>query len=160
MVAMFQKDLARAARAADTALSLNPNYAQATGVRGVIFIYSGEPDKSIPYIERTMRLDPLFREQYLHFLATAKFVAGDYVRAAEYFRERISVNPATDLSRALLAATLGHLDQAAEAGRIWRELMEINPKYSARDHIARLPFENPEDGEKIWQGLQKAGLAD
>ena len=160
MVAMFQKDLARAARAADTALSLNPNYAQATGVRGVIFIYSGEPDKSIPYIEPTMRLDPLFREQYLHFLATAKFVAGDYVRAAEYFRERISVNPATDLSRALLAATLGHLDQAAEAGRIWRELMEINPKYSARDHIARLPFENPEDGEKIWQGLQKAGLAD
>ena len=160
MVAMFKKDLARSARAADTALSLNPNYAQATGARGVVFLYAGEPNKAIPYIEQTMRLDPAFREQYLHFLATAKFVAGDYVRAAELFRERIAVNPDTDLSRALLAATLGHLDQTEEAGHIWRELMDINPKYSARGHIDRLPFENPEHGEKIMEGLQKAGLAD
>ena len=160
MVATFKKDLARAARAADTAISLNPNYAQATGARGAIFIYAGETDKAIPYIEQAERLDPANRDQYLHFLATAHFVAGDYVSAAEKFRERISVNPASDLSRALLAATLGHLGQVAEAGQIWRELMEINPDYSAEGHIGRLPFQNPQDAEKIRQGLQKAGLAD
>jgi len=97
MVAMFRKDLARAARAADTALSLNPNYAHAIGARGAVFIYAGEPDKSIPYIEQTIRLDPNSRDQYLHFLATAYFVAGDYMSAAEKYRERIAVNPATDL---------------------------------------------------------------
>ncbi len=160
MVATFKKDLARAARAADTALSLNPNYAQATGARGAVFIYAGEPDKAIPYIEQTIRLDPASRDQYLHFLATAYFVAGDYVSAAEHFRARISANPATDLSRALLAATLGHLDQAEEAGQIWRELMEINPQYSATGHIGRLPFANPQHAEKIREGLRKAGVAD
>ena len=57
-----------------------------------------------------------------------------------------------------LAATLGHLSRADDAGRIWRELMAINPAYSAPDHIARLPFQNPKDAGKFTEGLRKAGL--
>ncbi len=160
MVASFKKDLAQAARAADTALSLSPNDAPATGARGVVFVYTGEPDKAIAYLERGMRLDPAFQDQYLHFIAAAHFVAGDYERAADFFRLRIAANSSTDLSRGLLVATLGHLDQVEEAGRIWRELMEINPEYSAEGHIGRLPFQNPEHREKIREGLRKAGLMD
>ena len=107
-----------------------------------------------------MRLDPAFQQQYLHFLGTAHFVAGDYHTAEALFRDRISINPTTDLSRAFLASALGHLGKLDEAREVWRELKEINPRYSHREHIGRLPFKNPADAEKFGEGLGKAGLED
>ena len=159
-VAMFHKDYERWAHEADTALTLNPNYAPALNVRGTVHIYEGEPAQAIPYIERAMRLDPAFQQQYLHFLGTAYFVAGDYHTAEALFRDRISTSPTTDLSRAFLASVLGHLDKLDEAREVWRELMEINPGYSHAAHIGRLPFKNPADAEKFGEGLGKAGLTD
>ncbi len=158
LVAMWQKDYQRWADEADQALALNPNYALAVSARGIVYTFSGEPTKAIPCIEQAMRLDPAFKHQFIHFLGTAYLVADDYRTAAAQFRERISFNPSTDLSRAFLACALGHLGQADEAHRVWDELMEINPDYSFADHIARLPFRDPSDAEKFSDGLRKAGL--
>jgi adenylate cyclase len=158
MVAMNKKDYRRWADESEKALSLNPNYAPATVGRGTVYIYTGEPAKAIPYIERAMRLDPTLPAQYLHFLGTAYFVAGDYETAEKMFKDRIMANPHTDLSRAFLASTLGHLGRAEEARRVWQELKEINPRYSLADHIDRLPFKDPTDAEKIAEGVRKAGL--
>ena len=160
MVAMFNKDYERWADEADTALALNPNYAPALNIRGAVHIYEGEPAKAIPYMVRAMRLDPAFQQQYLHFLGVAHFVAGDYRTAEALFRDRISINPTTDLSRAFLASSLGHLGELDEAREVWRELKEINPRYSHAEHIGRLPFKNPADAEKFGAGLGKAGLKD
>ncbi len=158
VVAMFKKDYEQWAREADRALSLNPNYALALNARGIVHIYTGEPAKAIPFIERAMRLDPNFQPQYIHFLGTAHFVAGDYETAVALFEDRISINPTTDLSRAFLASALGHLGKLDEAGEVWRELKKINPKYSSADHIGRLPFKDPTDADKFIDGLRKAGL--
>jgi adenylate cyclase len=160
MAAMSKKDYRRWADESETALSLNPNYAPATVARGILYIYTGEPAKAIPYMKRAMRLDPTVPAQYLHFLGTAYFVAGDYETAAKMFRDRITANPNTDLSRAFLASTLGHLGRAEEARRVWQELKEINPRYSFEDHMDRLPFKDPADAERIAEGVRKAGLLD
>ena len=160
LVAMWKKDYERWADAADMALSLNPNFAPALNARGVVHIYTGEPAKAVPYIERAMRLDPAYQQQYIHFLGTSYFVAGDYETAATLFRDRISISPTTDLSRAFLASTLGHLSQPDEARKIWDELKEINPDYSFAAHIGRLPFKYPADAEKFTDGLRKSGIVE
>ena len=160
VVAMFRKDYERWANEADRALSLNPNYALALNARGLVDVYGGEPAKGIPLIERAIRLDPNSRQQHVHFLATAYFVAGDYETAAALFRDRIALNPNTDLSRAFLSSALGHLGKLDEARKVWRELEAINPRYSPVEHIGRLPFRNPADAEKFIAGLRKAGFAE
>ena len=76
------------------------------------------------------------------------------------FRDRISLNPTTDLSRAFLASALGHMGSLDEARGIWRELKEINPEYSPMAHIGRLPFKDPADAEKFTEGLHKVGIAE
>jgi adenylate cyclase len=97
----------------------------------------------------------------VHFLGTAYLVAGNYeAAAAVILKERVAITPTTDLSRAFLASALGHLGRAEEARQIWRELKEINPRYSYADHFGRLPFRNPADADKITDGLRKAGLAE
>ena len=158
IVAMFNKDYERWTSESERALSLNPNYSLALSVRGLVHLYTGEPTKAIPYLEKAMRLDPAFEHQYLHFLGTAYFVEGEYENAAIKFKERIAINPTTDLSRAFLASSLGHLDQIGEAQNIWRELKEINPDYVPKEHIDRLPFENAADAERFVDGLRKANL--
>jgi adenylate cyclase len=57
----------------------------------------------------------------------------------------------------VLASALGHLGEVDEARRFWRELMEINPKYSFRAHFGRQPFRQ-HDIEHVAEGLAKAGL--
>jgi adenylate cyclase len=159
LLGLWKKDYERWAHEADRALSLNPNYGHAHLARGLVHVYSGEPVKGIPYIEQAMRLDPA-QQQYRHFLGTAYLVAGNYETAAAILKERVAITPTTDLSRALLASALGHLGRAEEARQIWRELTEINPRYSYSDHFGRLPFRNPADADQLTEGLRKAGLVE
>ena len=105
-----------------------------------------------------MRLDPAWSQQYLHFLGTAYLLAGKYETAATLLRQRVLLVPGTDLTRAILTSALGHLGEIDEARRVWRELKEINPKYSFSEHFSRQPFRREEDVGRIADGLTKAGL--
>jgi adenylate cyclase len=158
VTATFNGDLDRAQSQIGLALSLNPNLAMAYNIAGSIRMYAGQPLEAIPVIERAMRLDPAANTQYLHFLGMANLLAGKYETAVALFKQRIALVPGTDFSRSALASALGHLGEIDEAHRVWRELKEINPKYSFSEHLSRLPFKREEDARRLADGLQKAGL--
>jgi adenylate cyclase len=160
VIAIWMRNLERARQQAEKALALSPNYAPAYGTLGHAEIYAGRPLAAVSFIERAMRLDPAFVQQYLHFLGLAYLVAGKYEVAAASFRERIRLAPGTDLSRGLLVSALGHLGETDEARRVWAELKQLNPRYSFAEHLARLPFSNPGDADRITEGLAAAGLPD
>ena len=159
LTAIFEKDFDRAQAEVDRTLALNPSSALAHNLLGTIRSYSGRPLEAIPAIEQAMRLDPAFRPQFLHFLGIAYLLAGKYETAAAMLRQRILLVPNTDFSRAVLAATLGHLGEIEEARRIWAELMKINPKFSFSAYIGRQPM-RPEDAERVVAGLAKTGLSE
>ncbi len=159
MTAGFSRDYARSKASIDKALELNPNHPGALLSRGAYEIFSGNAAAAVPTIELAMRLDPAGGSQYLHFLGLAHLMLGNYETATAHFRERIRLSPETDLSRALLASALGHLERANEAHQVWRELMDINPAYSFKVHMDRLPFVDPTKVETIAAGLTKAGIA-
>jgi adenylate cyclase len=158
LTAIFERDFDRAQAEVDRTLALNPSSALAHNLLGTIRSYSGRPLEAIPAIEQAMRLDPAFRPQFLHFLGIAYLLAGKYETAAAMLRQRILLVPNTDFSRAVLAATLGHLGENEEARRVWAELMKINPKFSFSAYIGRQPM-LPEDAERVVAGLAKAGLS-
>ncbi len=159
MVKINQGDLFGARASAETSLRYSPNHGAAHGAMGQIEIYLGNPQAAMLYIDRAIRLDPAFAQQFIHFRGMAYLVARDYAAATRAFRERIRLSPKTDLSRALLAASLGHLGETDAAHAVWAELMAINPAYSPTYHLGRIPFQNPQDRENILAGLAKSGLA-
>jgi adenylate cyclase len=158
--AIFMKNLERAEVEIEKALALSPSDSLALNARGALWTYRGQPDKGIPYIERSMLLDPAYSQQYLHFLGVAQFMAGRYETAAAHFRERVLQVPSTDFSRAFLAAALGQLGHIEEARQVWKDLKQVNPKYTVEGHLLRLPFQNEADLRRISDGLAKAGLPD
>ncbi len=160
VMAIWSRDLEGGKRESEAALAINPNYVNALGTLALVEVYSGNPEAAIPVAERCIRLDPGFAHQTMHFLGTAYLVAGKYEMAAATFRERIRLSPKTDLSRGLLVSVLGHLGEVEEARRVWSEVRQINPKYSFAGHLARLPFTNPADVDRIREGFVKAGVAE
>src|SRR6185312_5133266 len=142
----------------EEAVRLNANYALAYGTLGLTEVYLGHPLAAIPHLERAIRLDPVFSQQYQHFLGSAYLFAEQYDAAAAAFRERIRLSPQTDLSRALLIVTLGHLGEIDNARRIWEELRAINPKYTFAGHLSRLPLADPVDLERLKRGWSLTAL--
>ena len=156
--ALFLGDDQGSWEATARALAINPNFPGALNGRGVLCLYAGHPEDGIPDIERAMRLDPGFSQQYLHFLGLCHFMLGHDETAATMFRERILLAPNTDMSRSALTSALGQLGEVDEARKVWAELKAINPTYDFEEHMARMPFRRPEDVQRLREGLAKAGL--
>lgn len=158
VVAMWRRDLVTCKAEAETAAALNTNYSQAYGTLGLTEVYLGRPLEALPHIERAMRLDPVFTQQYQHFLGSAYLVARQYPAAAAAFRERIRLSPDTDLSRGLLIVALGHLGEVDAAREVREELRRVNPKYTFAAHLSRLPIANVGDLKELEAGWDKTGL--
>ncbi len=157
LVGAMQKNIAESAAANDKALSINPNHYDSLHLRGALNLYAGNPEAAIPDFELAMRVNPEMNHRGLQFLGMAHLLLGNHETAAAMFRERIILAPDTDIGRAMLVATLGHLGELDEAQRIWGELMEINPKYSPVEHVGR-NFVDTEYARPIIEGFRKAGV--
>ena len=146
--------------AIDRALSLNPNYVMAIGMRGINAVNSGAPLSGLPDLERALQLEPRAGHLYIHFIGMAYLLDRDFEAAVENFKARIAASPATDLSRGLMIAALGHLGRVDEAKEVRRALADINPGYSFAAHVARLPLKDPTAKDMLRAGYRKAGIED
>ena len=139
-------------------IALDPNFAQGHTAMGLALMYAGEPARALEPFAKAMRLDPHYPDIVLHFLAQANFSLGKYEIAAQQLLDRIARNPSTDASRMLLASCYGHLGRAEEARAVWAELLKVNPDFSLMQRARVLPYKNPDDFQRIQEGLAKAGL--
>ena len=121
-------------------------------------LYGGDPAGAIETIGAYMRLDPLFKDIVLQFLAEAHVALHQFDEAAAALQRRLQLNPNSATSHALLTSCLGHLGRIDEAQATWSKLMQIEPDFSL-DHRRRvLPFRNKADMELRDEGLRKAGI--
>ncbi|MER8374893.1 adenylate/guanylate cyclase domain-containing protein [Mesorhizobium sp. M1406] len=142
----------------ERALVLNPNFAEAHVARGEALYYSGRPEEALESFARGKTLNPYFPDVLLHFQALALFQLGRFDEAVDLLLQRLARNAVTDVSRALLAASYGHLGRLAEARAAWQEVLRVNPDYSLEYRRKVLPYKNPADFELMVDGLRKAGI--
>ncbi|MGX9576911.1 adenylate/guanylate cyclase domain-containing protein [Mesorhizobium sp. f-mel] len=143
---------------AERAIVLNPNFAEGHVALGEALYYSGRSEDALESFGRGKALNPYFPDVLLHFQALASFQLGRYEEAVDLLMQRLARNAVTDVSRALLAASYGHLGRFAEARAAWQEVLRVNPDYSLEYRRKVLPYKNPADFEHVVDGLRKAGV--
>jgi adenylate cyclase len=158
IVNLYSRRHDRAISEAERAIVLNPNFAEGHVSLGEIFLYSGRSEEALACFDGARVLNPYFPDVVLHFQALALFQLARYEEAVELLLQRVSRNPVTDVSRALLAACYGHLGRVEQARATWQEVLRVNPGFSLEYRRKVLPFKNPADFERVIEGLGKAGV--
>jgi TolB-like protein/Tfp pilus assembly protein PilF len=158
--ALWSRQHDRAAGAAGRCLAIDPNFAEGHAVLGLILVYSGKPREAVESLHKAMRLDPHYRDIFLHLMGLAHVQLEEYEQAASDLKRRLVRKPESDISRVLLASVYGHLGDAGASRAEWEEALRINPDYSLEHRRAILPYRNPADFEQILDGLRRAGLVE
>ncbi|MBX5101018.1 adenylate/guanylate cyclase domain-containing protein [Rhizobium lentis] len=158
VVRLYSRQHDRAISEAERAIGLNPNFAEGQVSLGEALLYSGRSEEALACFDRARILNPYFPDVVLHFQAWAWFQLRRYDEAVELLVQRVSRNPVTDVSRALLAACYGHLGRFEEARATWQEVLRVNPDFSLEYRRKVLPFKNPADFDLAMEGLRKAGV--
>ena len=145
--------------ATERAIAVNPNFALGHMTRGTALHYVGRCDEALKCFEHAVARDPYCPDMWLHLQAQAAYQLGRYPEAVALLKRRILRNPDTDASRVLLAASYGQMGLVDEAREAWKEALRVNPAYSLEQRRKALPYKNPDDFERIVDGLRKAGVA-
>ncbi len=140
-------------------ISLNPNSPYVVGVAGWHMALYGEWERGLDLLRKGMKLNP-YHPSWFHLVPYM-----DYYRRGEYenaFVEAVKFNfPELYLDPMMRAAALGQMGKTSEAGKALRELLELEPVfvYRGRQRVNRYVKVNSLI-DKIFEGLQKAGLDD
>ena len=84
-----------------------------------IQICTGDAAGAIDSIDNCMRLDPLYPDLVLYFLAEARISLGQFDEAVAALKRRLELRPTSENSYVLLASCYGHLGRTAEARAAW-----------------------------------------
>jgi len=144
---------------AEKAVAMDPNSAMAHNMLGFVYRDAGMPEESIPVCKKSIRLEPFTSGIYYANLGMAYYQKGgdceEAVRACEKGLERAPEGTMVHFMAITVFSACGKEKEARKTGK---ELLRINPKFSAESFAKRIPYKNPKDKDRIVEALRKAGL--
>jgi adenylate cyclase len=146
-VKQFDKALAVLKRAE----AIDPN---TVGLIGWVHIWTGSPDKAVPYMKRYMRghignvLGPFS-------VGAANIFMGKYEDAIPYYKEAIKISPGFYRLHLDLAACYAALGKEEEAKAATQQVLKIYAAFNVEKYIKNLPARSPEDIKYYTEALRK-----
>jgi TolB-like protein len=146
----------------DRARLLNPNFAPAWFLGGILRALRGETEGAIKDLTHAVRLSPVDPEMFRMQIgmSLAYFFAGRFDLAAQWAEKALGNLPSLLAPAALVAASYalsGRMDKAKQA---MQHLQELDPLLRVSNLRDWLPIQRAEDLARFADGLRRAGLAE
>lgn len=153
----FQKEKTGFRAAAERAIALNPMDAATTAMLGLFLAAAGDWDRGCALVASAMEVNPN-QPGWLNLadFANAYFKA-DY-QAALQAASKVNL-PGYFHAHAARTVALAQLGARQAAQKALQELLALRPNFAAEARDEYIKWYDPEDAEKILDGLRKAGLA-
>jgi DNA-binding winged helix-turn-helix (wHTH) protein/TolB-like protein/Flp pilus assembly protein TadD len=157
-VYMERREHDLALRLLQTAIGLNPSFADAYALIGSVQTYLGRPADTVASLRIAMHLDP--QASHLHFLnlGRAYLFLGDLEQAKVNLQQALSRNAAS-LEAHVYMAALHELAGETDAGT-WEaeEIRSLQPMFSSRDWLKTYPMTDEVQKTKLAWALAKLGF--
>ena len=142
----------------EQAFALNPNFSD-HGF-GLCLVFAGQPERAIEVMQASMRLEPFRNATRLAYMGNAYYMLGRYDDAVTPLRESARRMPDLRITQLWLAATYAQLDRLGEARAAADEVRRIEPDFAIERWKLTAVYKRPEDSERLFDGIRKAGLPD
>jgi adenylate cyclase len=142
----------------ERAVWLDPNSALAYAFLGETLNFAGRPDEAVGFIKRALRLDPNSPAFMVFHMGHSSFLLRRYDEAIAAMQDALRRSPNFPPAHRMLAVTYAELDRQEEARAEVAEMLRISPGTSVDSWEQRDPYKNKADGQRIIDGLRKAGL--
>lgn len=156
----YAADYDAAVEAFETAIALNPNFADGYMFLAITYVLNGRVEDSLGLIEKAMRLNPEYPFWYLQTLGMAQYFLGNYQASAESFEKAIERNPAVPWLYHLLIASYGKLEMVDEAEWIAFELEALGQPATVKAILETSFIHDPQYNSDFEDGLRRAGLTE
>ena len=144
---------------AEKAVAMDPNSAAVHNMAGYVLRFSGKPAEAITVLKKAIRLEPFTPGIYYGNLGMAYFQnrsdCEEAVKACEKALERA---PDGMIVHFMATTVFSACGKEKEARKTAKELLRINPKFSAESFAAKLPYKDPKEKDPVVEALRKAGL--
>ena len=115
-------------------------------------------EEAINALKNAMRLNPIPPGWYISWLGEAYRLAGQYEKSVHEYRKAIQLQPDDMFSHLNLALCYVKLGQKADALAEAKEVLRINPKFSAQSYTMNTPFKNEASKKNFIDEMCEAGL--
>jgi TolB-like protein/tetratricopeptide (TPR) repeat protein len=161
-VKINSKRPAQGVAAAERALTLDRNLAEALVAVGYAKLHVGQAEEMEGHVQRAFRLSPCdpFAFLWMAYAGAAKLHLGAYEDAATWLSQSVMANPNFPVAHFLLAAALGPLGRVEEARAEVDAGLTLTPEFTIRRYRDGAKSDNPvflEQRHNIYEGLRKAG---
>lgn len=151
---LYRKEHDAAISAYERAVKLNPNDADLMSDMADALAHCGRSVEAIELLEKAMKLNPFYPDQYLWHLGGAYYNLKQYEEAISSIK---SMQNPTE-GRRILAASYGMLNKMEDAKHEAEMVLKAHPNFDI-DHWASVqPDKETEDLRHFVEGLRRAGL--
>jgi len=127
-LAYFGEDIGAMMELVNRALVLNPNFARAWHISGVLKLWAGQPDIAIEHVETSLRLSPRSRiGTSLIQIGAAHFFSRRFDEAVPKLLLAVQEDPSYPNPYRYLAACYAHMGRLDEAREVVTRLRAITP---------------------------------
>ena len=123
----FEPDIEPAITLIDRALDLNPSYAFGWHRSGWLRLWAGQADYAIELFQKSLRLDPLRKDDRTLGIGIAHFFARRLEKAAAMLLVSLQETPNWAPTHRFLASCYAHLGWLVDARSIVEKLRQITP---------------------------------
>ena len=142
----------------EIARDLFPNNADINAGLGTILNDAGKPEEAISVLKNAIRLNPIPPGWYLGRLGDGYRLTRQYEKAVHKYKEAIQLEPDDMISHLNLALCYVKLGREADAHAEAKEVLRINPKFSAESYAKHIPLKDEASKKLFIDGMRKAGL--
>jgi adenylate cyclase len=142
----------------EQAFALNPNFSD-HGF-GLCLVFAGQPERAIEVMQASTRLEPFRNATRLAYTGNAYYMLGRYEEAVTPLRESAWQMPDLRITQLWLAAAYAQQGRLAEARAAADEVRRIEPDFTMARWKLTAVYKRPEDSERLFDGIRKAGLPD
>ncbi len=145
---------------AELGVTLGPNNAEVTALLAMGLIWDGRPEEALAWVEKAMRLSPMYSPWFIVVKAHALRLLGRLEEAMNIYQDAIAATPGyvpPHIGLTLCYAEMGREQNAREQAR---ELLKLEPSFSIAHYLSTPGYKDDTLTEHSAHALRQAGLPD